>query len=299
MNTYLNKTPDTISSQGSHRVNNKRGEGHFAIQLADNRTAVPPQSDQPSQQTVQRHTQQPIQRHISWAGGAGQFQLDGLRPGWMDGMGGVAVGPGQSRNHIIDFENIQNDLANILNALVAANTLVNQNRLINFTNAIIPTAGGARVNMINLRNTLMASITAGTVGNYNTEARALLSQLNSSPDNVRVGNAAINASIGQNIDADFNPGAVAFAGGMVSTTAVPGGVVVPAQPVLTLTPASNNQVYQYQMVTQQAISFVINPLNNRQLSSVTGPTVGTVAPAPPHPVLVTDPAGVGMPLLYT
>jgi hypothetical protein len=41
-------------------------------------------------------------------------------PGWMDGMGGVAVGPGQSRNHIIDFENIQNDLSNIINAFFAA-----------------------------------------------------------------------------------------------------------------------------------------------------------------------------------
>jgi predicted secreted protein len=215
----------------------------------------------------------------------------------MDGVGGVAVGPRQS--HIIDFENIQNDFANILNALVGANTMANQNRLINLTNAIISTGGGARANMINLRTTLMTSITAGTVANYYAESRALLSQLNSSPDNVRVGNSAINASIGQNIDADFNPGTVAFAGGMVSTTAIPGGVVVPAQPVLTLTPTSNNQVYRYQMVTQQAISFVINPLNNRQLSSVTGPTVGTVAPAPPHPVLVTDPAGVGMPLLYT
>lgn len=299
MNTYLNKATDYVSNQANNRVSSKRGEGHFAMPLADNRTAVSPQSDQASQETVQRHTQQPIQRHIGWVGGAGQFQLDPNRPGWMDGMGGVAVGPGQSRNHIIDFENIQNDLANILNALVAANTLVNQNRLINLTDALMPTAGGARTNMIALRTALLASITAGTVGNYNTEARALLSQLNSSPDNVRVGDAAINASIGQNIDADFNPGTVAFGGGMVSTTAVPGGVVVPAQPVLTLTPASNNQVYRYQMVTQQAISFVINPLNNRQLSSVTGPTVGTVAPAPPHPVLVTDPAGVGMPLLYT
>lgn len=65
MNTYLNKTPENVSNQASSRVNNKRGEGHFAIQLADNRTAVPSQSGEALQQTVQRHIQQPIQRHIN------------------------------------------------------------------------------------------------------------------------------------------------------------------------------------------------------------------------------------------
>jgi hypothetical protein len=97
MNTYLNKMPDNISNQASNRINNKRGEGHFAMQLADNRAAPPSQSDQPLQQTVQRQTQQPIQRHISWAGGAGQFQLDGLRP-WLDGWYGRCGGWPRSKS---------------------------------------------------------------------------------------------------------------------------------------------------------------------------------------------------------
>ena len=291
MNQHINKTPEKADRATDNGAAVKRGEGHFAVQLADNRQAYRVENSGSSSQ--------PVQRHISWDAVAGQFQLDPTRPGWVDGLAGAPVGPGQSRNHIIDFENIQNDLATILNTIIAANTPGNRAQLTTLTNALIPTPGPARTNMIFWRTALIASINAGIVGNYHTEARALLSLLNSSPDNVRVGDAGINTVIGQNIDADFNPGMVAFAGGMVSTMAAPAGVIVPAQPVLTLTPASNDQVYRYQAVTQQTITFVINPFNNRQLSSVTGPNVGTAAPLPPYPVLVTDPAGAGIPFLFT
>ncbi|WP_413173207.1 DUF4157 domain-containing protein [Anabaena azotica] len=242
-----------------------------------------------------------VQRHISWVTPPGQFQIDADRPGWMDGVGAMALGPGQSRNHIVDFENIQNDLANILNTIVAAPTLANQNHLIRFTDALMPTVGFPRTNMVAMRTALITSMTAGppAVANFHTEARALLSRLNSSPDNVRVGNAAINTSIGQNLDADFIPGTVLYPGGNVRTHVAPAGVHQGPTTVLTLTPASNAIVYQYQQETTQMITFVINPANRRQLSSVTGPTVGTALPLPPHPVLVTDPSGVGLPFLYT
>jgi hypothetical protein len=152
--------------------------------------------------------------------------------------------------------------------------------------------------MVNHRNTLLASITALTFANYDGDARALLSRLNSSLDNVRVGDAAINASIGQNIDADFVAGTTPFAGGTVRTTANPAGIVVGAQLVLTLTAVSNARLYAYQEATTQGLSFVIHPITNRQLSSVTGPTVGTALGNPAYPVLVTDPLAVGVPFLF-
>lgn len=248
---------------------------------------------------IDSYSPKTLQRHIHWVTPPGQFQIDHVRPGWMDGAGALVHVPGlTSRNHIIDFENIQNDLAIILNNIVVGGGppahVVN---LINFTNALVHTPGVAQASMFAIRATLIAALGPPVINaTAHIQARLLLSRLNSSPDNVRVGNAAINTSIGQNIDADFTPGIFPFAGGMVRTAAAPAGALVAAQPVLTLTPASNLQVYRYQEYTTQMISFVINPVNNRQLSSGMGPTVGALGL--PYPVLVTDPALINLPYLY-
>lgn len=258
-------------------------------------------SDSTSQRKARGESTSPcgtIQRHISWNAILAQFELDPNRPGWIGTVAALVPGGGQSRNHIIDFENIQNDVAFLLNVIVGANTLFNRTRLIALTDAVMPTPGLRRTDMVNHRNTLLASITALTFANYDGDARALLSRLNSSLDNVRVGDAAINASIGQNIDADFVAGTTPFAGGTVRTTANPAGIVVGAQLVLTLTAVSNARLYAYQEATTQGLSFVIHPITNRQLSSVTGPTVGTALGNPAYPVLVTDPLAVGVPFLF-
>ncbi len=233
--------------------------------------------------------------HIYWVAPPGQFQIDAIRPAWMDAAAAMPVLAGQSLNHIIPFEAIQNDLAITLNAIVNNNTPANQQRLINLTDALFPTLGTvARGNMVIARTALLQSINAGAVGNYHNNSRALLSRLNSSPDNIRAGNAAINLAIGQNLDVDFNPGTIPFPGIPVNTIGPP---PVAGTLILTLTPASNLVVYRYQLVTTQPMTFVISPVTNRQLSSVAAPTVGPVAP-PPHPVLVIDPVGGGIPFLY-
>lgn len=116
----------------------------------------------------------------------------------MGAVGALAPGLLQSRNHIVPFETIQNDLANYLNDLIGADTDHNQERLINLA-----------------------------TGPYDAHARALLSSLNSSPDNVRLGSRVTNLSIGENLDADFNPGTTAWPGGQCKTSA--GVAMVPAQ----------------------------------------------------------------------
>ncbi len=229
--------------------------------------------------------------HINWVNPPGQFQVDATRPGWTGSVAGLPVGPGQSRNHIVAFDIIQNDLAIILNNIVAANTPANRQHLIDLTEALFPTNTNERTNMRNHRTTLQNSINAGATGNYNAQSRSLLSDLNSSPDNIRVGNSGINASIGENIDADFNAGTIGFPGPPVNTT---GPIPPKGSPVLTLIPASETVLYAYQEETTQGMTFVIDPNTNLQLSSVIGPT-NVPAAGRPFPVYVR---GAGTPYLY-
>ena len=230
-----------------------------------------------------------IQRHISYNNVANQFEVDASRPTW---QGALSATParGQSRNHVIDFENIQNDLANMLNTLLVANTAPNRATLTRMVNSLVPSAGAYRTATLNHLNNLIAAITAGNTALYHAESRALLSRLNSSPDNVRIGNSAINSSIGQNIDAEFNAGTTPY-NGNVRTAA---GTIAHNGPVLTLTPAHNRIVYEYLSQTTQGglLTFVINPVTNRQLSSTQPPTVAN------RPVLITDPAGAATPFLF-
>ena len=200
----------------------------------------------------------------------------------------------QSKNHIIPFAGIQNDLCILLNQLLREHAY--QNEVIALCESLYPNQRTPDYEeMVNRRDACINAIIKGDSSEYNERSRALLSALNSSPDNMRAGNAITNLSIGENLDADFNAGSVVYNGNVIQN----GNVVAINQNVLTLVPDSNAIVYSYfhQQENSAAIrggfglSFVLSPPTGRQISSVTEPTVGGgILGAAALPVLVTDPA---------
>lgn len=218
-----------------------------------------------------------VQRAIYYTPKNKRFEIDNKRIGWIGIWGGKAP-TGQTRNHIVPFEAIQNDLCLKLNAILKSNTSTTRHDLIDYTETLFLGSSPERTGMRKRRTRLLAALQKGLTSKYQTSARMLLSALNSSPDNVRWGHAGLNSSIGENLDADFQPGTTAYGG----------------QNVLTLTPSSNSLLYGYQSHTDRTLSFVLDPTTNRQLSSGTSPTTGSGLP-----VLVTDPTKQGQPFLFT
>jgi hypothetical protein len=199
------------------------------------------------------------------------------------------AGTGLSRNHIIPFNAIQDDLAVHLNNLVANAAAPGPYiaALTNFCTTLYPVpAGPDYATMVARRATIVADILAGMVANYGPHARALLSSLNSAPANIRLGAPGLNKSIGENLDADFLPGTYKYTG-QAKTGAGLKNFVAPID-VLRPTTASDRVLYPFQDQTQYQIAFVLNAAN-KQLSSLTGP-----APTPPvgagaMPVLIMSP----------
>ena len=121
----------------------------------------------------------------------------------LDWVGPVSVspGPGNHRAHIIPFAAIQNDLITILNTDSQDKTQAIEA----LTDALFNNEGNMYTAMINARNNLLEAIQNQANGETIAEqAQALLKQLNSSPDNVRPGDANMNQSIGNHIDADLH-----------------------------------------------------------------------------------------------
>ncbi|TDF35594.1 hypothetical protein EYS14_19485 [Alteromonadaceae bacterium M269] len=244
-----------------------------------------------------------MQKLIDFNLAADQYELDNIRPNWMRPANLLNPLPGQSRNHVVPFTSIQNDLTLKLNALNNnPNGVAEQQDLEAFCDSLIPGIPGIvpqpntvtvmrnrRTNAINaINNNAGPAVRTAT-------ARELLSSLNSSGNNVRLGDDVINLNIGENIDANFLPNVYQWQGGQHEFG---GGVAAPAQNVLRLTPNHESLLYNYQMNSDAALTFVIDPNTNLQLSSGTGPNPGFV-PAAPLPVLVEPPAGAGaLPILY-
>lgn len=243
-----------------------------------------------------------IQRSIGYhptAAAAGQFQIDNVRPGWTGAAAAMALGANQDRAHIIAFEVIQNDLANILNAMMAARgtpAFGAQNaRLTNLCNSLFVTAGPEMVTM-NARRAALSALINGTAAglppaaaraNLTTNAGNLLSSLNSCVDNLRPGNSGLNQSIGYSIDADFQAGSFWYHGPIYSTGALPpvgapggaavvlgpgAGAPVPANSVMAgpfrcvrLTAAHESKVYRYQQSATIPLSFVTSGTNGGAL----------------------------------
>ncbi len=253
----------------------------------------------------------PATAQIYWQNN--QFVIDANRPAWQGAVANLNVGPGQSRDHVIAFEVIQNDLAVKLSGLVQggmAQTAVNN--LVALTDALFINGPANEVQaMQQARNNLLTALQNGATNTYQTLAQTLLGLLNSSSANVRVGDAALNASIGYSIDAEFQPGLHAYNGFVLT----PNGQTNFAGQVLLLNAHSNAIVYRYQMASGLALSFVVNGIggalnpaapNAVQLSSTQLPQIpqmqlpATLSPQnpQPYPVLVVDPAGNQLPLRY-
>ena len=247
--------------------------------------------------------QRSIGCHPDPVGGGPQFQIGGAvggtpaRPVWTGTAAAMALGPGQARAHTIAFEVIQNDLAKILNSMLAAQgtpaygTPAWSQPLVNLCDALFVTPGplGERAAMINHRTALINTVAAVPPGpltdppqtQLTARAGDLLSDLNSCPDNLRPGNAAANQSIGYSIDAEFAPGTWWYTGqarivGGVPPAAAPAapppgpnviqgppaGPGIPVGPIqcVRLTPAHESYIYSYQTHSTLAISFVISGL---------------------------------------
>ena len=231
-----------------------------------------------------------------------QFQINNIRPNWIGQVSQWLVFNGRSKNHIIAFEHIQNDLCIILNEIIA-NIPNSINRLINLTDSLYSNTQTIEYGiMINHRNQLLNAIQNNQTFNYQQLAQTLLSDINSSPDNVRLGDAGINLSIGVNIDADFLAGTFFYTGPVQTVKGTP---FVHNLQHLRLTPNSNSIVYRYQSVTNRPLHFILNGRggalnqavpNGMHLSSGALPTVFNRQN--PFPVLVTDPNGLNAPFLY-
>ena len=149
------------------------------------------------------------------------------------------------------------------------------------------------------RNDLLNDMVGKKTGNYQKGARKLLSLLNSSSANVRLGNSSLNTSIGDAIDAEFKTGLGNYTG---TVNTAHGQKNANNWDVLLITAHDNNIVYKYQVHTGQVLKFVVNGIagaqnkaapDGVQLSSIKLPTVTPPNSKQPYPVLVTDPAAAG------
>lgn len=250
----------------------------------------------------------PVAAQIYWQNG--QFVIDQFRPGWQGAVANLNVAGWQSRNHIIAFEVIQNDLAFKLNRLRANNMQQGDiNNFVALTEALFINGPNGEVQaMRQARANLLQAIQQNNQNNFQVLSQTLLGLLNSSSANVRVGNAALNTAIGYSIDAEFSPGLANYNGPALTAQ----GQVQFNGPVLRLTPHTNAIVYRYQAASGLALSFVVNGIhgaqnqaapNGVQLSSTMLPQIpqnqlpNQINPQP-YPVLVTDPANNGAPFLF-
>ena len=271
----------------------------------------------------------PVQRQIfcELTPGGRQFQINATRPAWIGPVAVMPLLPTQDRCHVIAFEVIQNDLANILNAVLAnlggAGLAAQLARLVAFTDSLFPTPSPSQAAMVLARNGLVTDIQAVPAvprGVLTWRAQNLLRLLNSSPDNIRAGDSGLNISIGYSIDADFLPGTHWYQGPVVTNAPAPpvgvlpgGAVPVPAGPggagtipvgpieCVMLTAPHESLLWNYQVQSGLTLAFVLNGMAGalnaaaaqcQHLSSGVMPPAPPIAfPVVPYPVLVRSPVG--------
>lgn len=270
--------------------------------------------------------------HVGAAGD--QFMIDNVRPGWRAHANNIPLAAGQARCHLIGFEVIQNDLARILNDMLAARGAPAAQQagaaaLARLCNSLFTSPGAPRNTMQAEANALVNALQALPAGPLNAGQRAnltqlsghLLSSLNSCPDNLRAGDQGLNAAIGYSVDAEFAPGDIWYQGLVMAVGAIPaaaaaapaGTIMGPAGapgpgeqmtgpiPCIRLLPVHEAKAYSYQMTSGLALSFVVNG------------GAGAVNPAAPagvqlsstqlptvagRPVLIMGPNAGSVPLLY-
>lgn len=249
-----------------------------------------------------------VQRHIDYDGPPhNQFIVDGKRPAFKGAVKQLVAAMGQQRDHIIAFELIQNDLAVMLNNFLAAPANGKQGawqELADMTDSLyVSKNGNEYTTMTKQRAQLAMDLHLKKWSKAAITARALLSSLNSSIDNVRVGNGQINQSIGENLDADFMQGVSTVPQGGLqvqgNTPNAPNQQLPQGTKYLRLNQRSEEILYNYQMHTTQSLSFVFDLNSNEQLSSVDAPhQTNNSGPVSGLPVVVFDPNNNQDPFCY-
>lgn len=227
-----------------------------------------------------------LQRHIDYQ--SGQFVIDSGRPSFIDSVAKWKVSKGfTSVDHIVPFKTIQNDLCVLLNQFLVDPTNNAEENKLRALHSSLYHSGLPKTHFkyagLNLEN-VIKQIKAGATQNYAGSSGYYLSYLNSAPDNLRIGDASLNSSIGENLDVDFNSGSILYSGA-ARTTAGTQNLV--GREVLTLTTKSNTVLYLYLNATPSGMLTFVLDSSNTQLSSVAGPSKSGL------PVLVTDPSGGG------
>ncbi|GAB2627941.1 hypothetical protein GCM10027168_69560 [Streptomyces capparidis] len=262
-----------------------------------------------------------------------------VRPDWEGDartMATNAAAQQQSLNHIIPFERIEYDLTKHLNFLLdSRGKAAWATRVTAFEancDALFTAGTPEHTEMVrrrdivkNLIGALVQSPSGPQRAPVTTAARSLLSALNSSSRNLRAGNASLNSSISNAIDADFLTGTFWYSGQVVTGATPPAGRTPPtgARTItgppgaqgnhsvanlecVRLTPQHENHVFAYIDASPSSFHFVVSggagalhPLAQpgQQMSSTQAPTA-VALPAQPHPVLVMDPANAKAPHLF-
>lgn len=264
-----------------------------------------------------------------------------VRPAWEGTaatMATNAAAQGQTLNHIIPFERIERDLTKHLNFLLEAQNTQNWGTRVAdfeancdalFTNgsAEHTTMVGRRDSVRNLIRNLAANPTGGQRSAVTSAARNLLRALNSSSQNLRAGNASLNASISNAIDADFRPGTFWYSGPVITDSTPPAGGNPPANATritgpagaqgnhsvtdiecVRLTQQHESHVFPYIEASPSSFHFIVSggagalhPLAQpgQQMSSTLAPTAVAVPNRPLHPVIVMDPNNTRAPHLFS
>lgn len=261
--------------------------------------------------------------------GSFELQLTPGRPAWEPTAQAMAnnAGPNASLNHIIPFERIQRDLDKHANFLFdARGTTGWQSAVAAFEancDALFTNGSPEHTAMVQRRNAVINALnhpfTRTQRAPVEAAIQSLLSALNSSSQNLRIGDASLNASIGNAIDADFLPGTIRHTGAVFTDSPPPSAVPLPNQggaqathtvtnlECVRLTPQHESHVFAYSAASPSSLKFTINGLagvlhhalqNGQHMSSTQAPTAVAPSGTPPYPVLVMDPNGIRAPFLF-
>ncbi|WP_084134741.1 DUF4157 domain-containing protein [Paenibacillus harenae] len=296
----------TMQTQSGAYVNDDSGlekeadrMGTKAMQLSSMKADSYGHDDSPTPGPAGGSPSSLIQRQIFYEHHVSQFSIDGKKPSFMGALKQLALQGGQSKDHIIPYAAIENDLAVFLNEILAKKYTVND--LTQLTEALFLDKTKLMYHeMVKRRTKLIADLNNGLHPSYEKSARALLSALNSSEDNVRIGDSITNSSIGENIDANFLPGTFKVGAAGLNVQGAGGPMMLAANTeYLRLEPNSEEIVYNYQDRTSQGLSFVLGAISNTQLSSETAPqSVVGGSPVSGLPVIVFGKNPLSIPFYY-
>jgi hypothetical protein len=266
-------------------------------------------------------------------GGIVFYREGSARPKWIGQLAALAPAALTSLNHVISYHHIAESLTNVLNAVygpIVAKAASADAPLLALTESLYTSATPEVAAMRVTRGQLIAEIAkagAATDAKLTQYASELEEHLNSSPDNVRQGDASRNMSISSAIDPDF-AGDVDLAGKTHASVLDLKGITKPAGwgtaagfgkdqagTMLTvfrvMTTSHNSIVWNFYAAApsyleagahRNMLAIVLNDEKKSQRHDVafgsamsSGPSSAAAAPAA-LPVVIFDPTGVALPI---